>query len=191
MVHISWIVGYDDEKLYVLDTGDRGYKEFAVDYEQARKAIKDANIPSYVADIIFDTEIEMFTFEDVRKNAKKINESIDSVLSCINSLWQIDEFSDESLLSVILMMQTHMYSLQNRQKINAVMAKNFGKTDEFGNDYIYLKFKELEQDYDILKKRCLQAEVRKNKRKIIDEVRQKLVFYLCEEKGLWTKLCNL
>lgn len=187
IVHMSLVIGYDDEagELIVLETGDDMYAEHRVPYERAEKAIRAADISTRVSEINPEVNVKMYTKEDVAFYAKQIIESIDEKLESADDIWNVEGFSDEGLNEVLAIIQTHIFSMQNRAYIDAYMFENAFESDTAEGISLGEKFHEIEKNYERLKGVCIKAVYRKNKYQEIMNVKNKMLSMLETEKDLW------
>lgn len=139
--HYILVEGYDDEtrEVYVLETGDYGYKEYGLSYEDITLAAANFNQDSYIYDFNKDFQVQMYDMEQLKDNAARIIESIDSVLTHLNEIWHVDE---DMLLSMRDEVNTHMQSMRNRQGVNQLLFEHAfvpGSVTSYINTCIQLK----------------------------------------------------
>lgn len=187
ITHISLVIGYDDdtEELIVLETGERGYKEHRVPYELAKKAVKSVNITTKFCEINPDTKFSMFTKEDVVSSAKDVIKSIDEKKTNSTEIWKVDGLSDTGLNEVVSIIQTHMYSMQNRAFINGYMFEHAFSNDEFQGVCIHERFYELEKEYEKLKGASIRLSHRKNKYQGLMNIKNKMLELMDVERDIW------
>lgn len=187
IIHMSLVIGYDDdaEQLIVFETGDEGYLEHRVDYEQAEKAIKAAHISTRVSEINPVVKVKMYNKENLAFYAKQIIESIDEKIENAHDIWKVEGLSDEGLNEVLSIIQTHIYSMQNRAYINAYMFENAFENDLVEGVSLHEKFHKMEKDYERLKGVCIRLMYRRNKYQEIMKVKEKMMNMLEVESGLW------
>lgn len=193
LMHESLVIGYDDDKteLIVLEiTSRKGYSEQRIDYQQAVKAIRGATISSYVSEIDRSMQIKMYTKDDLAFYAKQIIDSIDEKILNKDDIWRIEGFSDEDLSEMLLVVQTHVYSMQNRSYINAYMFENVFENNCIQGLSFCEKFYELEKGFERLKGVLVRLHYKTNKYQEILKVKESILNMLVLERGLWQHYIN-
>lgn len=187
IIHMSLVIGYDDDsrELIILETGDDMYAEHRVCYDDAIKAFAGANLHSRIYDINKSTKVEMFSKDDLAHYAKDIIKSIDQMISAADSIWNVDGFSTRCLDEVLTIIQTHMFSMQNRAFINAYMFENYFESAEIKGIDFSKSFHEMEKRFEQQKGVCIKSQYRNNKLENILGIKEKLFSMLAKEKNLW------
>jgi hypothetical protein len=188
IIHMSLVIGYDDdtEELIVLETGNDMFAEHRVPYDRATQAIKASTLVTRVSDLNKEYKVKMFTLDDLEFYAKNIISSIDEIIRKKEDIWKIENASDEGLFEVLSIIQTHMFSMQNRAKINGYMFENAFKSDTFSDSTFHDSFNEIAADFEKLKGACIKAQYKNDKKKAIDSIKSKMFILLNKERQLWT-----
>ncbi len=188
--HNILVEGYDDSKqcVYVLETGENGYKEYLMSYDEITKAAKEFICfarDTEIFEVNHDNVFFMVDKKDVINNAQIIVESIDYLVSKVDSIWKVEP---EKLLSMKDEIDSHIKSIRNRQEVNAKLFKELDKNGEY-EKYI-TAFEGLRQKYHELlidiDKICISGEY------YLRETQVKNTFknYLNVEKNLWVEFMN-
>lgn len=188
--HNILVEGYDDDKsiMYVLETGDSGYKEYEISYVDLEKAAKEFIFfihESEIFEVCNNAPSFTFDIEKMRENAINTISSIDKINSIIDGIWHVDE---EKLLSMRDEIQSHLSSIRNRQNVNKLLFESM--YDEKKIRYYVQEFERLYREYDSfiyqIDKAC------ENKTYYADEIDIKNVFrtLLFREKTIWTEFVN-
>ncbi len=187
IIHMSLVIGYDDdtEELIVLETGNDMFAEHRVPYDRATQAIKASTLVTRVSDLNKDYKVKMFTVDDLVYYAKKIIASIDEINRNKDDIWKIENASDEGLFEVLSIIQTHMFSMQNRAKIDAHMFANAFKNDEIQDSTFHDSFSEIATEFEKLKGACIKAQYKNDRKKAIEKIRSQMLLLLNKERQLW------
>lgn len=185
--HYILVEGYDDEKnvIYLLETGDDGYKEYMLSYDDITRASKNFTNESYVYDVTKDFNVQMYDLDMLQENAKKIISSIHTVMPNIPNIWIVDESLIMSMKDEI---ETHLKSIMNRQKVNRLL---FESTNFISNPDKYIEgFKKLELQSKGLREMfihsCMNNQYDQNEKRI----KEIFVDLLSTELSLWNRFCK-
>lgn len=185
--HYILVKGYDDEKgcMYLMETGEQGYMEYTLSYEDIAIAAGKFVNESYVYDITNSFSMKIYNEEELKANAKTLISSIDTVLTHRNDIWHVTE---DKIMSMKDEIETHLKSMWNRQKVNGLLFKSLEGTDN-KNEYVET-FEKLEANYKSLRELFIQSCVNniydQNEKRIIDT----FVELLSVEKRLWEKFIS-
>lgn len=187
IVHMSLVIGYDDDsqELIVLETGNDMFAEHRVGYEDAAKAFAGADIHSRIYDLNKDMKVKMFTKDDLAFYAKDVIRTIEEVTEDESKVWNVEGFSSEDLDDVLNIIQTHMFSMQNRAYINAYMFEHVFVDDKVKGVSLSEGFREIEKKFEQLKGVCIKSQYRDNKLESIKGIKEKMFCMLKNEKDLW------
>lgn len=187
VVHLSLVRGYDETKkeLIVLETGSSGYKEYSISYERAKTAISSAKFASLVYEVNYELTDLMYTKRDVVLWAEEIIDSIDYVYSKRSFILETNNMSDVGARYVNDILQTHLFSIQNREKVNRhlfmiVFENNIIEECDFCE-----KFERLEKQFETLKNVCVKNRIKKNAKETLSQMKEQLCSLLLEEKKIW------
>lgn len=187
--HNILVEGYDEEFFYVLETGDHGYKEYTMTYEEITKAAKE--FTCFTRDTeIFELKNEgsklAIDNDEYIKNAKVIILSIDELCAKIDDLWHI---APEKILSMRDEIDSHLKAIRNRQEVNASFLGYIQKDKEYEN--LINSFLKLRDDYqallDDINEICVSGqyyEKEKQVKKVFSEL-------LITEKNLWGEFIRI
>ncbi len=187
VVHFSMAIGYDDEKgeLIVLETGNDMYAEFRVPYERVILASNAGNNLIYTYEINRDVKLTMFNKQELSEQAGPIIASIQEKLDNEDEILQIDDFDEDDLTEVLDIIQTHMFSMQNRCKINAHMFENAFLNDSVDGTTMHDEFTKIAVDFEKMKGACIMAKCRNDKVGAIKKIKQRIFENLKKEQDLW------
>ena len=185
--HYSMVIGYDEEReeLIVLETGDDMYAEFRVPYERVIKSIHAAGDAVYSYEINENADVKMFNKEDISFYATQVIESIDDIVNQKDRLLNVEGFDENDLSDVLNIIQTHMFSMQNRALINSYMFENAFLNDFIDEVSLHEEFKNSANEFEKLKGACIKAQYRNNKYSEVERIRNKVFELLGKEKSLW------
>lgn len=192
IVHFSMVIGYDDEtrELIVLETGNDKYAEFRVPYERAMQAFATSDYLAITFEIDDSAEIEMFNKQEVSYYASNVVASIEDKFNREKEILQIEGFDEEELTEVLDIIQTHMFSMQNRANINAYMFENAFKADVVDEVSLHEEFYKLGVKFEKLKGACIMAKCRKGKGLSIENIKKRIFDNLKREQYLWELYIN-
>lgn len=188
IVHFSLVKDYDDskEELIVLETGNGGYQEYAVPYDKAVAAIRSAKKASVLYEINSDLSGLMYTKQDIVLFAKDIISSIDSVYKNKADFLNVNNMSSAGLSYVNDILQTHLFIIQNREKVNRHLFMIAFENDVIEEYSFCDKFEELEQQFEKLKNVCVKNQLKKLDREVFARIKQQSCDLLLEEKKIWS-----
>lgn len=187
--HYSLVKGYDEERkcLIVFETGIKGYCEYLISYDKAVEAICAAHATSLVYDIDYELEEIMYTKQDIVRNAEIIISSIDYVCSNQEYILCVSEMSEDGIRDVYDVLQTHLFGMQNREKVNRHLFM-ISFENEVINGYSFCKeFERLEGQFEILKGICIKNQLKKNNWEVLECLKNKMILLLREEREIWKK----
>ncbi|NMA90115.1 MAG: hypothetical protein GX972_02155 [Amphibacillus sp.] len=193
IVHLSLLKSYDErgKQLKVFETGNLGYQEFIVPYERAIIAIDSAKSSSYIYNIDNELSELMYTKKDIVNNAKLIIKSIDIIRKNQELVWRLDAISENSMGFVSDIIKTHLFNMQNREKVNRhlfmIVLKDYN-TDFF--DYS-IEFANLEQQFENLKNRLIKYEYQSGVKEGIKVIKEKVIDLLFRERDIWSRFLNM
>ena len=185
--HMSLIIGYDDDvkEMTILETGDDMYAEFTVTYDCVIEAIEHCSIPTRSFEIDRDAVVKLFDRDDLVYYAKNIVASIEDIVNRKDEFWRVEGVSDDGLYEVISILQTHIFSMQNRAKIDAYMFKNAFKSDVIGDRSLNEEFSNIASKFEGLKGRCIKLLYRNNRIEQILKIKDEVFELLQSDKKIW------
>ncbi|MBR5993831.1 MAG: hypothetical protein IK018_08495 [Lachnospiraceae bacterium] len=187
VLHYSLVFSYDEtaKELIVLETGESGNREYRVTYEQAAVAMKAYDDYSKAYRVSAESQSFRADKEVIMTNAKKIIESIDLVLEQDEKILNTEELNVGGILYVNDMVQTHMFNMYNRAKVNGLLFK-YLHLDEVHDEYDFCgRFKQLEEQFDLLKNQCIFNGCKGRVEGWLPIVKAKLIENLKIERGIW------
>lgn len=179
--HYSMVNGYDEKVqcMRILETGDRGYEEFMVPYENVIRATKGYSQKSLVCQVDTKWTPEMYSLNMLKENAIKIVSSIDACMCIISDLWQGSTMYSRDMIN------SHLFSCENRNKVNKLLFM-IAFLDEYANEYVQ-EFGEIERAYNVLKslaiKKCYSGKFDHSR----IELAEVFGSILKKEQGVWQK----
>lgn len=191
--HYSLVKGYDEERkcLIVFETGIKGYCECSISYDKAVEAIHAAHAASLVYDLDCNLEKIMYTKQDIVRNAEKIIDSIDYICSNQEYILYVSKMSEVGIRDVYDVLQTHLFEMQNREKVNRHLFMNAFQ-NEFIKGYSFCKeFERLEGQFEILKCICIKNQLKKNNWEVLENLKYKIISMLKEERDVWKKFLEV
>lgn len=183
--HYILIEGYDDEEklIYILETGKNGYKEYTLTYDEINTAAKNFKSQSYVYTVNENYKSMMYDLQQVKENSIEIIKSIEEVESHIDEIWHVE---GQYVLSMRDEIDTHLKSIANRQKANALLLRCLSPDGNM-NHSIEI-FEQMEKEYFELRQmfieKCNDGQYFEYEAKI----KEKFVELLEREKELWKNL---
>lgn len=185
--HLSLVRDYDDSKkeLIVLETGNDGYKEYSIPYERAISAITSAKAVSLVYNVNYESTDLMYTKQDVVLWAKEIIDSIDQVYNKQNAILSIDNMSNDGVRYVSDILQTHLFSIQNREKVNRHLFMILFENSSIEECDFCEEFERLENAFETLKNVCVKNRIKNNVREVLNRLKGQICSLLIEEKNIW------
>lgn len=183
--HNILVEGYDDEKecVYILETGEQGYKEYEMSYCDISLAAQEFTCftrDTEIFEINSKEETYMYDNKELKSNALEIVQSIDCILEHISEIWHIHE---EKVLSMKDEIEAHLRAIRNRQGVNANLFKVL--YGEVKANYYIEEFSFLENEYDKLRNTivqlCLNNEYFENE----NSVKEVFGNLLRKEKKIW------
>ena len=186
VIHYSLVVGYDDnrQELMVFETGDYGYAEFRVPYDRAVEALRANPNNSSISELNREKDMSSLGVDTLKKNVKDIVASIDQVTSNPEELWNVESITEEEAAEIFEIIPTHLYSLQNRSKLNALLCFQADEEQEAVRK-IGVQFKEMARQYGALKNLSLKLRMKAKKKERIREMKDRVQELLKKEQGLW------
>lgn len=184
--HYSLVLEVDEEAktLLVLETGIDGYQKFRIPFDNVKRAVTSLEASSCVYNINPDISNLMYTKQDIVKNAKEIIESIENVLDKKEAICWVDSATESDYMYINDILQTHIFIMENRQKVNRHLFMIVLDCSQIGIDF-YGEFNELEKSFSKLKGRLLKWNCRGNAQKGIELVINEIPMLLTKEKKLW------
>ena len=189
--HFSLVIGYDDNsgELIVFETGDYGYAEFRVPYDRAITAMRANPSESSISHIDRNKKIAGCSKEEIKHNAKKVADSIKRVISNMEAIWKIEGIEEKEATGVFDIISSHMYSMQNRMKLNSMLISQIGEDEEYLN--IANQFRVLGDKYGKLKNIAIKLRMKKMWKEKIKDIKSELELNMKEERKLWEKVIAL
>ncbi len=184
--HFSLVMDIDEELecLVVLETGAKGYKKYCVPFDNAKKAIMLCEESSYAYNINRDIDNFTISKQDIIDNAKHIVSTIEKVLLHVGAVYDISGATDKEMICINDMLQTHLYIMENRQKVNRLLFEIF--FDEKNGDFAFSSsFKRLTDEFVKIKGILLKMNCRGQSRKGMETILERLPKLLTKEKDLW------
>lgn len=186
--HMSLVIGYDDDiqKMYILETGNGGFTEFCVTYDCAIEAIQHTDFPTRVLELNKDAAVKMYDKADLAFYAKDVIKSIDEIVEKKDQLWAVEEVSEEGLYEVLSILQTHIFSMQNRAEIDAYLFENAFESDVIDNISLSEEFLKNANAFEKLKGVCIKLQHRKNRLEGIHKLKDNVFELLKKNRNLWS-----
>ena len=185
--HYSLIIGYDDEKeeMIVLETGDDMFAEFRVGYDDVKEAVSHCDMPTRTSDINWDAKVTMFSKEDLVYYAGDIINSIQELEERKHDFWNVNEISNDGLYEVLSILQTHIFSMQNRASIDSYMFKNAFKSDVIDGISLSETLTGIAREFEKLKGSCIKHLYRENRKPGIQALKDRTFELLEKNKNIW------
>lgn len=180
--HYILVEGYNEEtkEFFLMETGDKGYMEYRMSYEELEKAAKGFHKMSYVYTVNKDCVGKMYDIEKVKSNAKRIVSSIDNTISHLGDIWNVEE---KYILSMRDEIDTHIKSMANRQYANSILF-NIGEFKTIFPTYS-TTFRKLEMKFYNLRKYIIDTCSNGQYYHVEIAVKKMFSELLLEEKALW------
>lgn len=187
VLHYSLVFSYDEaaKELIVLETGESGHREYRVSYEQAAVAMKAYDDYSKAYRVSADSQSFVLAKETITANAQKIIESIDSVLELDEKILNTEGLSVDGILYMNDIVQTHMFNMSNRAKVNDLLFKYaFSNASDVGYDFCD-QFKYLEEQFELLKNQCIFNGYKNKVEGGLPAVKVKMIENIKLERCIW------
>lgn len=183
--HNILVEGYDDDKecMYILETGNSGYKEYELSYKDITIAAREFVCfihNSEIYDINCDEQHFVYDCTKLKENALQIVQSIDDVLEHIYEIWHVNQ---EKILSMKDEIESHLRSIRNRQGVNVKLFQNIYRNKNA--DYYIETFSVLEKEYDDLLSLIIHLCINNQYFEREDYVRKLFCGLLLKEKKIW------
>lgn len=185
--HWSLVKSYDDvnQELIVLETGNNGYQEFSISYEDAKRAVCATKEESKIYSVNSDISGLMYTKAKLIENAKEIIRSINLVCEQRSNVFKVDDATNDIMDYMSDILQTHLFNMQNREKANRhLFMISFEPYDIKEYDYC-TEFERLEKAFETLKNKCIKNKYKANDKKILDKIIDEMYGLLLDEKVIW------
>lgn len=190
--HYSLIVDYNDEnkRFTVFDEKGGNYVKFYVPEDKLYNCIFYSDVFEILRLITITSDIvKIQSFDDIKKNAIKINESIDECLKL--DFWKMEDFIYDGGHYKDLN-GIYLQKIEGRQGANAMLMK-WIKSDANEASIDCLKyqngFEELASEWAKIRMALFVMYLKKNSRpQKINELNTKVKECLMKEKGLWEKI---
>ncbi|BCJ94180.1 hypothetical protein acsn021_17490 [Anaerocolumna cellulosilytica] len=181
---LALLNGYDKEKeiFYVFEMGKSGYSEHIVPYHELTLAASKYTRDSFISDIGDNLDEFMYQYSDILQNANEIIASMNLAINQLDLIWNIDALNEFELNYFGNIVQTYIFSMQNRQKANRLLFQNVFANDVKSEE----KFVLLEKEYENMKNLIIRDVFynKKIKEKIFQH-KERLKRLLLEEKYIW------
>ena len=189
--HFSLVIGYDDNsnELIVFETGDYGYAEFRVPYDRAITAMRANPLESSISYIDRDKKVEGCSKAEIKNNAKTVVHSIETIVTNMGEIWEIEELAENEAPGAFDIISSHMYSMQNRMKLNSMLMGQIESEKEY--HIIADRFRVLSDKYGKLKNIAMKLRMKKSWKEKIKDIKSELELNMKEEQELWNEVIAL
>lgn len=187
--HYALLHGYDDKKnlFYTMETDNERYREFLVSEQKLSEAMSMASTLQYQV-VIFELEEKLqgqplYTWKDLRGNAKKIIRSIKPLLR--KKFWL---FSPKDFRNLFYRDMTVMYLMQIncRMKANRRLFAYLHEKEGFNEDFSE-KAEGLEMGWRDVRRSISKLYFKENAYECMEIQNEKIYNLLLEEKEMWEK----
>lgn len=191
--HYSLVEGYDDGKksLVVLETGNRGYYKYLVPYDKATEAIRATGEESLTYILNDDLKGLLFSKNDIIRNAETIIRSLDYVFANQEYFLSVSTLSSLGICDVYNTVQTHLFEIQNREKVNRKLFSNAFEMDVVDGYCFSREFRSLEKKFEIQKNLCIKNQLMRSNGRILEEIGKKTMALLKEEQEVWKQFIQV
>lgn len=185
--HHALINGYDEvkEKIFVLETGEHGYMEYELSYSEVEKAVLSfSGTASGIFDINKSNPKIRCSYNDIIENSINIIESIDNILAGDIKPFNFYDLESEQIRFALDHIQTHLYSIESRQKANCLLIKSSFILKEDLNPFIN-GFARLQTEYSKFKNSVLKLNSCDKTDNILAQYQSWILNLLSQERSLW------